>query len=275
MTEPFRLAVEFWGVRGSTPTPEAGKLGYGGNTTCISVHSASGHRIVIDAGTGIRKLGRKLLAETTSPLEVNLFLTHFHWDHIQGLPFFSPLLRLSSQIHFYSGLPPTETRDRLHQQMMDPFFTLDFAAVKAKCTFSQVSAAVNCGDLTVRAFPLNHPQRAWGYRIECEGAVVVVATDLEHGHAELDHVLREHAAHADLLIYDAQYTDAEYADRVGWGHSTPRAAVAVAAEAEVKRLVLFHHDPNHDDAKMNEIGSDTRLEFPNTSVAQEDATILL
>jgi phosphoribosyl 1,2-cyclic phosphodiesterase len=137
------------------------------------------------------------------------------------------------------------------------------------------NTSVAVGSLSVVAFPLNHPQGAWGYRIEGAGAVVVVATDMEHGHPTLDKVLLEHSANADLLIYDSQYTEAEYATHVGWGHSDPRHAAAFAAAANVKHLLLFHHDPDHDDLKMDQIVNQTRIWFPATTAAQERCTITL
>ena len=127
----------------------------------------------------------------------------------------------------------------------------------------------------MHTFPLNHPQGAWGYRIEAGGAAVVVATDVEHGHAALDQVLRERAKNADLLIYDAQYTETEYAKRIGWGHSTPAAGATVAADAGAKQLLLFHHDPDHDDDKMDEIVFETQKTFPATSAALEGAVLFL
>jgi phosphoribosyl 1,2-cyclic phosphodiesterase len=271
----MKLAVEIWGSRGSVATPGAATVRYGGNTTCISVRSAAGDRVIIDAGTGIRKLGRCLMAENPRA-EINLFLTHFHWDHIQGLPFFAPLIQGGAKVRFHAGVSPAQSRARLQRQMSDPFFTLDFNAAKANCEFLQMeNTATRCGALTVEAFPLNHPQGAWGYRIECEGAAVVVATDVEHGHPTLDLVLRERSHNADLLIYDAQYTDAEYATRVGWGHSTARAAAQVAADANVKNLLLSHHDPEHDDSTMNEIVAETRKLFPATHGACEGAVIAI
>jgi len=267
---PAALVVEIWGARGSMPTPGPSTLRYGGNTTCISIRSASGDRIIIDSGSGIRKLGRALLAETPRAPEINLFFTHFHWDHLQGLPFFAPFIQGTAKVRFHASVESSETRARLERQMSDPFFTLDFNRAKAEREFFKNSnSIIRCGALNVEAFPLNHPQGACGYRIESGGASVVIATDVEHGHPTLDSLLRERAKDTDLLIYDAQYTDAEYATRVGWGHSTQRAATEVAADAGVKKLVLFHHDPEHDDAAMDQILSETRKLFPATTVACE------
>lgn len=268
--EPFKLKIKFWGVRGSTPTAVAENLGYGGNTTCLEIKGRAGERIIIDAGTGIRKLGTELPQET-----VHLFLTHFHWDHLQGLPFFLPLLETGNKVHFHSFTPVEETEKRLKRLMSSPYFTLDFDAVGAEREYSTVDTAFCHGGLRVTAFPLNHPQGASGYRIEGYGASVVVATDVEHGNAELDRVLRKNAAGADVLIYDAQYTPAEYVTRCGWGHSTYAEAACAAHDAGISKLVLFHHDPNHSDAKMAEIVGCTTELFENTTAAREMETITL
>ncbi len=272
MSERWQLAVEIWGERGSMPTPGEKTLRYGGNTTCISVRSAAGDRVVVDGGTGIRKLGKQLMNER----EIDLFFTHFHWDHIQGLPFFAPLIQGGPKIRLHAGIGEREIRARLERQMSDPFFTLDFHATKAECEFREIANQVTrVGELTVEAFPLNHPQGAWGYRIASDGAAVIVATDLEHGNATLDKVLREKAADADVLIYDAQYTDAEYAKKVGWGHSTPSEAAKVAADAKVKKLLLFHHDPERGDDEMDHIVEQTKKLFPATEGAREGSVITI
>ncbi len=277
MSQPLpQLVVEIWGARGSSPTPGPGTLRYGGNTTCISVRSASGDRIIIDSGSGIRKLGRALLAENPRTPEINLFFTHFHWDHLQGLPFFAPFIQGTAKLRFHACIDPNETRARLERQMSDPFFTLDFNAAKADREFlKNTSTVMRFGSLTLESFPLNHPQGACGYRIESGGASVVIATDVEHGHPTLDKLLRERAKNADLLIYDAQYTEAEYATRAGWGHSTPLAATEVAADACVRNLLLFHHDPEHDDAAMDNILCETKKLFPATTVACEGEFIAI
>ena len=274
MTEPFRLQIRFWGVRGSTATPQAENLGFGGNTSCIEITARDGERIIIDAGTGIRALGRELIAEGRQH-NLNLFFTHFHWDHIQGIPFFAPLLQAGHTINFHSFPAPQEIRERLERQMSSPYFTLDFNAVGAQREYTQVNGSFHDGALSVTAFPLHHPQGACGYRVEAHGASVVIATDLEHGDAALDKALRQNAEGADVLVYDAQYTPAEYVSRRGWGHSTYLAAAQAAKDAGVSKLILFHHDPTHDDDAVRDMVSETLPQFENTEAARESQSIIL
>lgn len=272
--DSFRLRVKFWGVRGSTPTPESDHLGYGGNTTCIEVQAGDGARIIVDAGSGIRKLGLRLMQENPSQ-KLDLFLTHFHWDHIQGIPFFAPLLNAGNKISFHSFPDSGEIRRRLERQMSCPYFTLEFERLQAARDFIQLEGVYRNAGMRVMAFPLHHPQGACGYRIEFQGAVAVIATDLEHGDPVLDKTLREHSEGADVLIYDAQYTPAEYQKRQGWGHSTYAAAAAVARDAKVKKLILSHHDPVHTDTQMDNIVSSAASSFENTAGARELQTICL
>jgi phosphoribosyl 1,2-cyclic phosphodiesterase len=271
---PFCLQIKFWGVRGSTPTPSGEYLGYGGNTTCLEIHSGDGERIIIDAGTGIRELGRCITAENHAH-HLDLFLTHFHWDHIQGIPFFSPLILPGNKVTFHSFPPDIEIQQRLQRQMSDPYFTLDFDDVGSVREFRTLDKVFRKGELSVTAFPLHHPQGAFGYRVESQGRSIVIATDLEHGDAVLDRTLRACSEGADLLIYDAQYTPGEYKSREGWGHSTYAEAARVARDAKVKQLMLFHHDPTHDDLAMGDIARHAAALFENTSAARELETVTL
>jgi phosphoribosyl 1,2-cyclic phosphodiesterase len=266
------LELKFWGVRGSTPTPVAENLGFGGNTTCMEITGAGGERLIIDAGSGIRELGLQISSDKQLQ-ELDIFLTHFHWDHIQGIPFFSPLMRPGNKVRFHSFPHEAEIQSRLTGQMSSPYFTLEFDKVGATREFHRLESSWTKGSLSVTTFPMNHPQGAYGYRIESEGKSVVIASDLEHGDERLDKVLREHCEGADILIYDAQYTPLEYEARKGWGHSSYLAATAVARDAKVGQLVLFHHDPTHSDRAINNIVTAALPWFENTTAARELITL--
>ena len=273
-----RVRLRFWGVRGSTPTPQVENLTFGGNTSCVEVRTASNQSIILDAGSGIRNLGQLLMKESAgNPIDAKLFLTHFHWDHIQGLPFFAPIYGPKNKVSFYTGVQGRPLQETLEGQMAKPYFPVDFDQVAAQREFNIIEpdGYLETNGVKVIPFPLNHPQNATGYRVEVDGAVIVYATDYEHGHAKLDDTLREHAQNADILICDAQYTPREYESKKGWGHSTWQNAVLVARECRVRQLFLFHHDPTHDDQQMMRITEDSRLQFENTTAAWEGVVAVL
>ena len=262
--------LKFWGVRGSIPTPCPENVGFGGNTACIELQSG-GERFVIDGGTGARNLGLSLQKSfPQAPLRLHFLLTHFHWDHVQGLPFFAPLYDAGNEVIFYSGCRAEEVRAILEGQMAAPYFPVHFELLAAKRNFVEVNAAGHrAATVVLDPFPLNHPQGATGFRIELDGAVITHASDVEHGNPKLDETLRKFAQDADVLIYDAQYTPEEYERRRGWGHSTWLEATQIARECNVKRLILFHHDPSHDDEFVMRIEAEARRHFANTDAARE------
>ena len=269
---PARLTVRFWGVRGSTPTPQAGWLGVGGNTACVEVRAADGTRVVLDMGTGARGLGYALAAEAAGePGATHVLLSHFHWDHLQGLPFFAPLYIPGQTVRFYAATETDRLGEFLRGQMAFPYFPVPFPDLAAATEAVEIEAGIafEVGPMTIRPFPVYHPQGAHGFRIEAGGAVVVYATDYEHGSPAHDEGLREVSRGADVLISDAQYTPSEYDLRKGWGHTTWERAADLAAEVGVGRLFLFHHDPAHDDAALDRICEQARERFPATDLAME------
>jgi phosphoribosyl 1,2-cyclic phosphodiesterase len=231
--------------------------------------------LIFDGGSGLRRLGNALAQEQPAGgRAIPFFLTHFHWDHIQGIPFFQPIFDSRNRITIHSML--AEARQVLDRAMSRPFFPLDFEAFSAEKKYLQMEKdPVEYFGLTVRPFPMRHPQGAIGYRIENQGASIVYASDLEHGDPYYDKVLRENVREADVLIYDAQYTPEEYCGKEGWGHSTWLEASRVARDAGVKRLLLIHHDPEHDDGEMRRIVDLTRAEFEATDAASEGLTVRL
>ena len=288
MIDTFRLALKFWGVRGSSPTPVIENLNYGGNTPCVEVRLPDNEVLILDGGTGIRNLGDSLIKEFEGQkLDLKVFLTHFHWDHIQGIPFFQPLYKEENKITFYSfPFPETGANRRLGAvkgleetlkgQMTDPYFPITLDFLPAQKEYIEIEAEpIKIGPVTIHPFYLNHPGSSFGYRLECEGTSIVYATDLEHGSQEHDRVLREYCEGTDFLIFDSQFTPEDYPKHNGWGHSTWLEACKVANDSRVKRLALFHHNPSYTDHTFFGIVQQARRKFENTMGAQEGFTISL
>jgi phosphoribosyl 1,2-cyclic phosphodiesterase len=277
------MLVRFWGVRGSTPTPQSENLRYGGNTSCVEVR-VNGHIYVFDCGTGFRNLGKQLSQEHAGdgrnghPINAHIFLSHFHWDHIQGIPFFSPLYNdRESSFVFHSSSRTRGLQQALEEQMADPYFPVnmsDMAAHRQFCTIDEGRTQLE--GCTVQSMWLNHPQGCLGFRMETEGKVIVYATDNEPGDPLFDKNVRKLAEGADLLIYDAQYLPEEYAARKqGWGHSHWREAINVVMESGAKELILFHHDPDHTDACIDSVVKQAREHYPKVRAASEGMEIML
>ena len=176
------MRLKFWGVRGSTPTPQLENLRYGGNTPCVEFRSAAGNLLIVDCGSGLRMLGKALAKEFGSrPIQAHVLLSHYHWDHIQGLPFFAPLYEKANEFHFHSyRLPGASVEEALEGQMTDPYFPVDMIAMLAKRKFSEIQESpLHVGDFTVHARRVNHPQGCLSFRIENNGKAVLYATDYE------------------------------------------------------------------------------------------------
>ena len=271
------MHVRFWGVRGSIPTPLGSHIGTGGNTACVEVRLSDASACILDLGSGARELGLKLVEESEGePLDLHVFLSHFHWDHIQAVPFFAPLFEKKNRVSFYGSDAEGEPLSLLEKQMQVPFFPLSFGelAAETRQIIVREGEPVRVGGLVVTPFPVHHTQFVLGYRLEAHGKAVVFCTDYEHGNDRLDALLSEMAAGVDLLICDAQYTPDEYARCTGWGHTTWEHAAQLAVDAGVKRLALFHHDPAHNDEQLSEILNSARAVFPETVLATEGDSIV-
>ena len=274
------MHITFWGVRGSIASPGTATTRVGGNTSCVEVCTAE-QRFVLDAGTGIRALGDALMARG-GPVDIVLCLSHLHWDHIQGLPFFVPAYLPSTRIHVLGpASSDASVRDTLARQMASPVFPVRFSDLASRTTVQEVNAC-ECfpiGTATLRTARLHHPGGCIAWRIDAEGASIVYATDTEH-YACVDPGLASFARGADVLVYDSQYTPEEYwgasgPPRVGWGHSTYAAGAELALAACVAQLVLFHHDPQRTDDQVDDIERRAREIFPSTTAAREGLRLSL
>ena len=252
------MIVRIWGCRGSLATPGRETLRYGGNTSCVEVECDDGTQIIFDAGTGIRSLGRELVQNGSRT--VNLCLTHLHLDHIEGIGFFAPLFNPANEVSFWGPASSVHSLDeRLARYLSAPLFPVELADLPARLTFHDVgSEPWEIGSARVRAAPVSHPGATVGYRVEADGAVLTYLPDHEPAVGlPLERLTSDWisgfslAAGSTLLIHDAQYTDDEYADRIGWGHSSISQALAFGLRTEAKRLLLFHHDPVHSDDDLD------------------------
>ncbi|GAC1469222.1 MAG: MBL fold metallo-hydrolase [Chamaesiphon sp.] len=268
------FAVEFWGVRGSVACPGKETLRYGGNTSCIEMRVA-GKRLIFDGGTGLRVLGKRLLKEL--PIEAYMFFTHYHWDHIQGVPFFSPIFLPDNCLHIHGAIPPNEgsMKQVFWDRVLHWNSLLPGHEVQADLKFYDLVCGntLTLDDITIETAPLNHPNGAMGYRVSWQGHSVAYCTDTEHFPNRLDENVLHLAREADLLIYDAMYTDEEYhnpkSPKLGWGHSTWQEEVKVAQAAGVKRTVVFHHEPNHSDDFLDRLEEQVLAASPTAVLARE------
>jgi phosphoribosyl 1,2-cyclic phosphodiesterase/ActR/RegA family two-component response regulator len=273
---PF--TVRFWGTRGSIATPGQATIKYGGNTPCTEVRCGD-QLLILDAGTGIRALGLSLLSEFQQrPIKGHIFVGHTHWDHIQGFPFFEPAFNSRNEFTIYSlhgGEKPLA--NVFWGQMDNDYFPVPLSAMKANLKFCELESEVNLGEIQVSYVFLNHPGLAVGFRISYAGRSLVYLGDHENygylppgGHYSpnpMDLEIARFAENADLLISEGQYTEDEYEQKKGWGHSTFLDALERAAQAKAKRLAIFHHDPSHDDAFLDRI-----LEFCQLTIEYRNYT---
>lgn len=270
--------VKFWGVRGSIACPSPDHVVYGGNTSCVEV-CLDGVVFILDAGTGIRSLGRDLVRRGVH--SATLLLTHTHWDHINGFPFFQPAFSPEFKLRIMAGHlvgKPGGIRAVLANQMDNPTFPVPLSAMVGAMAFDDFTAGETLTfppGVAVRTAPLHHPNGATAYRIDYAGASVCYVTDTEHVPGAPDRNVLDLIAGADLVIYDSTYTDEEFPAKVGWGHSTWQEGVRLARAAKARKLVIFHHDPDHDDAFMTALEAEALAAWDGVMVARDGMEVVM
>ncbi|NJR58429.1 MAG: MBL fold metallo-hydrolase [Cyanobacteria bacterium CRU_2_1] len=265
------FAVQFWGVRGSVPTPGMETVRYGGNTACVELRVA-GKRLIFDGGTGLRVLGKHLLNQR--PIEAHIFFTHTHWDRIQGFPFFAPAFIEGNTFNIYGavGQNGASIKQRLCEQMLRPNFSVPIQVMRSELRFHDIApgSVITLDDVVVETIALHRPNSALGYRITWNGYSVVYATDTEHSPDHIDQGLLYLAHQADLLIYDVAHADYDLQSLLsGQSSATWYAGIDVAMAAQVKQIVLFHHDPAHDDDFLDQVETEVQSSFPSLQLARE------
>lgn len=269
------ITVRFWGVRGSFPVPGAHTTIYGGNTPCVEVRIGD-RCFVLDAGTGIVGLGRQLVGQQVA--EVQLLLTHVHPDHVGGLPFFKPLLTGQATVHVHCGnLGGKSAEEALDRMFSPPLFPVRLSQLRSPLVHHAFHAGetLTFGNLRVRTHLLEHPSGATAYRFDAGEASFAYVTDIEHVSGEPEPALVEFVRGCDLNVYDAMFTDEQFACCRGWGHSTWPAGVALCKAAGVGRMAAFHHNPMHDDEALAKLDGELGQAMPGSFFAREGQEIVL
>jgi len=271
--------IKFWGVRGSNPTPDIDKMEFGGDTSCIEIRTAENDLIILDMGTGLRKLGNQIIEDASYGKEINIFLSHYHWDHIMGFFYFAPLYNSDYTINIYgynSSTPISNLSDILTNK---DFWPVDKELYKANINFIEMPKSTN----ELKEIVLNktkilyslhpHPNGTNSFKVVTNNKKIAYITDCEHPEGKLNKSVVEISNECDFLIHDSHFTIQDLNLYKGWGHSSWKQGVDVAISAKVKQLCLFHFSPNYNDKKIKEIEAMAQKEFKNTLATYQGLTL--
>jgi phosphoribosyl 1,2-cyclic phosphodiesterase len=271
--------IKFWGVRGSNPTPDQNKMKYGGDTSCVEIRTSQNDVIILDMGTGIRKLGEEIIKDSSYPKEINIFLSHYHWDHIIGFLYFKPLYDAKYTINIYGYNKKTSMSELSNALINKSFWPVEKDIYKAKINFIDLPESSN----QIKSIKLNenkiyyslhpHPNGANSFKVDTKNKQIVYVTDCEHPEGRLNKNVVNIAQGCDILIHDSHFSIKDFTNYKGWGHSSWKQAVDVAITAEVKQLVLFHYCPDYDDSQVEINEKNAQKKFINTIAAYQGLSI--
>tara|TARA_B110000116_G_scaffold52075_1_gene43616 strand:+ start:673 stop:1512 length:840 start_codon:yes stop_codon:yes gene_type:complete len=262
--------IKFWGVRGSNPTPDLDKMKYGGDTSCIEIRTAENDLIILDMGTGLRNLGNQIINDSSYSKEINIFLSHYHWDHIMGFFYFAPLFNEEYTINIYGYNSATSISSLSDILTNKNFWPVDKDLYKATIKFIEMPKSTNelqeiILNKTKVLYSLHpHPNGTNSFKVITDNKKIVYITDCEHPEGQLNENVVNISSECDFLIHDSHFTIQDLALYKGWGHSSWKQGVEVAIKAKVKQLCLFHFSPNYNDEKITEIEKNAQEEFTNT-----------
>jgi len=271
------IKVKFWGVRGSYPIPKS-EDSFGGNTSCIEVRSTNNELVLLDMGTGLRNFGNSLLKEKTQVRDINIVLSHFHYDHILGFLMFAPLFINKFNINIFAPVESDqEIKTKFESFLNSNFWPVSMGMLTANINFNHYSSGSISitNNVKVITSPHGHPGGASSIRVEIDRFSVTYVTDCEHPESHLNQNVIDIAKNTDILIHDAQYTPEQMPNHKGWGHSSWMHCTEVASKAKAKKLVLFHHNPDHGDSILESIEQDAKKLFENTTSAREGMEIFI
>ena len=258
--------IKFWGVRGSRPTAELDKLKFGGDTSCVEIRSSDNDLIILDMGTGLSTFGKSILNEPNCPKNINIFLSHYHWDHLLGFLNFTPLFDESYTFNIYGNNKQTSIKDISKKLLDKTFWPVSIEMLKAKINFIELNdqKKIINNNLSIECMEHIHPNGATSYRIDTGNFRIVYSTDCEHPNNNLNEDIINFANNADIFIHDSHFTEEDIKIHAGWGHSSWKQAVDIAIKANVKKLILFHFCPNYIDETIQKIENDAKSLFNST-----------